>query len=139
MTNPGMCPVVPACYVMGMSKTLDRTIAGFTAEERDYIRRELDIFFSTLPSVAEGFHLKTWRGGPDAGKPKLPPTAKGLIARGLMRLDNEGHFPRLFFTEAGLTALRAMMTDRRIADPKKFAHVRQELGIDPGAEDATRD
>jgi hypothetical protein len=24
-----------------------------------------------------------------------------------------------------------MMTDRRLADPKKFAHVRQELGIDP--------
>jgi hypothetical protein len=98
-------------------------------------RRELDVFFSTLPSVAEGFHLKTWRGGPDAGKPKLPPTAKGLIARGLMRLDTEGHFPRLFFTEAGLTALRAMMTDRRLADPKKFAHVRQELGIDPSSED----
>ena len=114
-----------------MSKLQDRMIAGFTAGERDYIRRELDIFFSTLPSVAEGFHLKTWRGGPGAGKPKLPPTAKGLIARGLMRLDNEGHFPRLFFTEAGLTAMRAMMTDRRLVDPKKFAHVRQELGIDP--------
>ena len=125
------CPVVPACYVMGMSKTLDRTIAGFTAEERDYIRRELDIFFSTLPSVAEGFHLRTWRGGPNAGKPKLPPTAKGLIERGLMRLDTTNPLPRLFFTEAGLTALRAMMTDRRLADPKKFAHVRQELGIDP--------
>jgi hypothetical protein len=106
-------------------------IAGFTAGERDYIRRELDMFFSTLPTVAEGFQLKTWRGGPDAGKPKLPPTAKGLIARGLMRLDNEGHFPRLFFTEADLTALRAMMTDRRLVDPKKFAHVRQELGIYP--------
>jgi hypothetical protein len=79
---------------------------------------------STLPTVAEGFQLKTWRGGPDAGKPKLPPTAKGLIARGLMRLDNEGHFPRLFFTEAGLTALRAMMTDRRLVDPKKFARWR---------------
>jgi len=114
-------------------------IAGFTAGERDYIRRELDMFFSTLPSVAEGFQLKTWRGGPDAGKPKLPPTAKGLIARGLMRLDNEGHFPRLFFTEAGLTALRAMMTDRRLVDPKKFAHVRQELGIDPSSEDEARD
>ena len=110
-------------------------IAGFTAGERDYIRRELDMFFSTLPSVAEGFQLKTWRGGPDAGKPKLPPTAMGLIARGLMRLDNEGHFPRLFFTEAGLTGLRAMMTDRRLVDPKKFAHVRQELGIDPSSED----
>jgi hypothetical protein len=24
-----------------------------------------------------------------------------------------------------------MMTDRRLVDPKKFAHVRQELGIDP--------
>jgi hypothetical protein len=23
------------------------------------------------------------------------------------------------------------MSDRRLADPKKFAHVRQELGIDP--------
>ena len=39
------------------------------------------------------------------------------LARGLMRLDNEGHFPRLFFTEAGLTALRAMMTDRRLVEP----------------------
>jgi hypothetical protein len=120
-----------------MSKLQDRMIAGFTAGERDYIRRELDIFFSTLPSVAEGFHLKTWRGGADAGKPKLPPTAKGLITRGLMRLDTEGNFPRLFFTEAGLVALRAMMTDRRLVDPKKFAHVRQELGIDPVSEDDT--
>jgi hypothetical protein len=76
--------------------------------------------------VAEGFRLKTWSGGPDAGKPKLPRTAKGLIARGLMRLDTEGPFSRLFFTEAGLTALRAMMTDRRLMDPKKFAHARQE-------------
>jgi hypothetical protein len=122
-----------------MSKLQDRMIAGFTAGERDYIRRELDMFFSTLPSVAEGFQLKTWRGGPEAGKPKVSPTAKGLIARGLMRLDSEGHFPRLFFTEAGLTALRAMMTDRRLVDPKKFAHVRQELGIDPSSEDDARD
>ena len=110
-------------------------IAGFTSGERDYIRRELDMVFSTLPSVAEGFHLKNWRGGPEAGKPKLPSTAKGLLARGLMRLDTGGHFPRLLFTEAGLTALREMMTDPRIADPKKFAHVRQELGIDPGSAD----
>jgi hypothetical protein len=81
--------------------------------------------------VAEGFHLKTWQRGPDAGKPKLPPTAKGLVARSLMWLDTGGHLPRLFFTEAGLTALRTMMLDRRLADPKKFGHVRQELGIDP--------
>jgi hypothetical protein len=121
-----------------MGKTPDRMIAGFTGGERDYIRRELDIFFSTLPSVAEGFQLKTWRGGPDAGKPKLSPIAKGLVARGLMRLDASGHFPRLFFTEAGLAELRAMVMNRRLADPKKFAHVRQELSIDPRLDEDTQ-
>jgi hypothetical protein len=54
-----------------------------------------------------------------------------------MRLDANGHLPRLFFTEAGVTALRAMMMDRHLADPKKFAHVRKELGIDPGSDDDT--
>jgi hypothetical protein len=39
--------------------------------------------------------------------------------------------PRLFFTETGLIELRTMMMDRRLADPKKFGHIRQELGIDP--------
>ena len=62
-----------------------------------------------------------------------------MIARGLMRLHASGRLPRLFFTEAGLTALRAMMMmERRLADPKKFAHVRQELGIDPVSGDDTR-
>ena len=106
-------------------------LAGFTPRERDYIRRELDMFFSTLPTVAEGFQLKTWRGGPNAGKPKVSPAAGGLVERGLMRLDTSQRLPRLFFTEAGLAELRAMMADGRLADPKKFAHVRRELGIDP--------
>jgi 2-hydroxychromene-2-carboxylate isomerase len=114
-----------------MSKMQALPIPGFTQRERDYIRRELDMFFSTLPTVAEGFQLKTWRSGPEAGKPKLSPIAKGLLERGLMRLDTTQHWPRLFFTEVGLAALRTMMADRRLADPEKFAHVRQELGIDP--------
>ena len=123
------------CYVSIMSKPQDQMIAGFTTSERNYIRRELDRFFTTLPSVAEGFHLKTWRGGPEAGKPKIAPVAKGLVERGLMRIDTGGRMPRLFFTEAGLAALRTMMMDGRLADPKKFAHIRQELGIDPVHED----
>jgi hypothetical protein len=125
-----------------MAKKLTAAVpaAGFSPGERDYIRRELDMFFSTLPTVAEGFQLKTWRGGPHAGKPKLSPVAQGLLDRGLMRLDTGQQFPRLFFTEAGLIELRAMMSDRRLADPKKFAHVRQELGIDPTPEaDAPRE
>jgi hypothetical protein len=75
-----------------------QTLAGFASGERDYIRRELDMFFSTLPTVAEGFQLKTWRGGPEAGKPKIPPSARGLLERGLMRLATNERLPRLFFT-----------------------------------------
>jgi hypothetical protein len=100
--------------------------AGFTPGERNYIRRELDMFFSTLPSVADGFQLKTWRGGPHAGQPKLPLQAKGLVERGLMQFDTTQRWPRL----TGLAALRQMMMDRRLADPVTFAHVRQELGIE---------
>jgi hypothetical protein len=47
-----------------------------------------------------------------------------------MRLDNGQRLPRLFFTEVGVAELRKMTNDRRFADPKKFAHVRQELGLD---------
>lgn len=46
-----------ACYAAAMSKTPDQMIAGFTTGERDYICRELDMVFPTLPSVAEGFQL----------------------------------------------------------------------------------
>jgi len=97
----------------------------FTPAERDYICRALDMFFSTLPTVAEGFQLRVWRGGPQAGQPKLPPAAKSLLERGLMRLDATSRMPRLFFTDPGLAALRMMMADRRLANPEKFAHVRQ--------------
>jgi len=110
--------------------------AVLTPGERDYIRRELDMFFSTLPTVAEGFQLRTWRGGPQVGQPKVPRAAAGLLERGLMWLDATGRLPRLMFTDAGFAALRAMMSDKRLADPTKFAHVRQELGIDPAS---TRD
>jgi len=122
-----------------MDNTQQALIAGFTAKERDYIRSELDMFFSTLPSVAEGFQLKNWRGGPQAGKPKIPQAAQGLLDRGLMRLDLTGRLPMLFFTDTGLDALRTMMADGRLADPKKFAHVRRELGIDPDPETAAAD
>ncbi len=109
--------------------------AVFRPGEREYMRRELDQFFSTLPSVADGFQLRTWRGGPQAGQPKVPLAARGLLDRGLMRLQATPWPPRLFFTQPGLAALRAMMADRRLANPKTFTHVRQELGIDPGPEE----
>ena len=75
---------------------------AFTPGERAHIRNELSMHFSTLPTVAEGFQLRNWRGGPQAGQPKLPPVAKGLVERGLMRLETGGRWPRLLVTEMGL-------------------------------------
>ena len=119
------------CYESRMTTSDNEPVAVFTPGEREYIRRELDQFFSFFPSVAEGFALRTWRGGPQKDQPKLPPPAKSLIDRQLMRLDRSSNMPRLFFTTAGMAALRQMMANRRLADPAKFAHVRRELGIDP--------
>jgi hypothetical protein len=42
----------------------------------------MDMIFSIDPTVAEGFPFKTWRGAPQAGRTKVPPTAKGLLQRG---------------------------------------------------------
>jgi len=120
----------PQCYGAIMNKAMPVATATFTPGERDYIRRELDQFFSTLPRVADGVQLRTWRGGLQAGQPKVPAVAQGLLERGLMRLEPAPWPPRLFFTDAGLAALRAMMSDGRLASPKTFAHVRRELGID---------
>jgi hypothetical protein len=53
-----------------MIRSKSALIAGFTSAEREYIRRELDQFFSKLPTVAEGFQLNTWRSEPKTGAAK---------------------------------------------------------------------
>jgi hypothetical protein len=100
-----------------------------TPKEREYIRRELDIFFGTLPSVADGFQLRTWRGGPHAGQPKIPPPLRTMVDRGLMEVRTGTPVPKAFFTKNGLAALRLLASNRRYMDPQKFAHVRTELGL----------
>ncbi len=105
--------------------------SGFSPEERAYIRRELDMVFSTLPTVADGLQLKIWATGPSKGSPKLSPAAQTLVARCLMEVDTGAYPPRLHFTDLGLKALREMMADPRLANPSKFAHIRRELGIGP--------
>jgi hypothetical protein len=47
-----------------------------------------------------------------------------------MRLDADSRQPPLFFTDEGLVELRAMMADRRLADPVTFAHIRREPGVE---------
>ena len=119
-----------------MSKQQPAPGEDFTARERDYIRLELGMSFSTLPTVAEGFMVKRWQTGPLKGQPKIPLHAQRLVDQGLMRAEATSKpWPRLFFTETGLAALRRLVANRRYMDAKKFAHIRQELGIDPVPED----
>ena len=82
-------------------------VAVFTPGEREYIRRELDQFFSFFPSVAGGFALRTWRGGPQKDQPKLPPAAKSLIDRHLMRLDQSSKNSSAYLHDSGDGGLAA--------------------------------
>jgi hypothetical protein len=109
--------------------TIAPTTMTFSPKERDFIRRELDMFFSSYPTVAEGIQLRIWRSGQRAGEPKIPPVVQAMLDRRLLRLDLTGRMPTLFFSQAGLNELRVMMADRRLADTAKFAHIRQELGL----------
>lgn len=116
-----------------MTSLPERSKDLFTAAERDLIRREFGMRFGQLPSVADSLFLRTWRGGVQAGQPKLPATVRGMLERGLVEVRTDGRWPRACFTEAGLVALRALARDRRQLDPVRYAHVRQEIGLESQA------
>ena len=120
-----------------MTKPPARPPLPVTAPERELIRRELGMHFSQLPSVADGLFLRTWRGGPQAGQPKVPPPVRSMLERGLVELRTDQPWTRAHFTAAELDALREMARDRRLLDPVRYAHVRQELGLD--AQETTED
>lgn len=102
---------------------------AFTAAERELIRREFGQRFSSFPTLAEGIFLRSWRSGPQAGQPKLPPTVQSLVARGWMEVQLVGRMHRALFTYAGIEALRQLAADHRFLDPIRYAHIRQELGL----------
>src|SRR5215212_8886587 len=114
----------------------DRPPSPFTAAERELIRREMGLRFGQHPSLADGLFLRTWRGGPNKGEPKLPPAVASMLGRGLVELRPGRIGPRAMFTEAGLEALRRPLRDRRAMDPARFAHLRRELGLDAAEEPA---
>jgi hypothetical protein len=118
-----------------MASQADRPPSPFSAEEREFIRREMTVRFGQPPSLADGMFLRTWRGGPQKGGPKVPPAVRSMLERGLVELGPGQFGHRAFFTEAGLAALRVLLADRRAMDPARFAHLRRELGLD-AAEDA---
>lgn len=97
------------------------------------------IRFGQAPRLQDGISLRTWRGGDQAGQPKIPRTVADLLERGLVEIAPGRYGACARFTPAGLDALRAMARDRRAFDPKQYAHLQNELGpeaadvADPGA------
>ena len=106
--------------------------SSFTPQERDLIRLEMGMRFGQYPELANGLFLRTWHSGPHKGEPKIPKAIQTMIDRGLVEIRrNPMGRQAAFFTEARLEALRQLLRDRRIMDPERFAHLRQELGLDP--------
>jgi hypothetical protein len=79
----------------------------------------------SLTPAARGFAPAT---------PKIPKAMRRLLEQGLVEIPSAPRATfgvRAYFTPAGLAALRALLQDRRSMDPERFAHLRQELGLDP--------
>ena len=107
--------------------------APFNTAERNLLRLEFMVRFGQPPSVADGLWLRRWRGGPQAGQPKVPAAVATMLARGLVEIGPDRIGFRARFTPAGIAALRLFAQDRRALDPKQYAHIREELGVDPPA------
>ncbi len=105
----------------------------FNTAERNLLRLEFMVRFSQPPSLADGLWLRAWRGGPQAGQPKISAAVASMLARGLVEIGPDRIGFRARFTAAGIAALRQLAQDRRALDPKQYAHIREELGIDPVA------
>ena len=113
----------------------------FTSIERDLIRREFCKHFGSYPKLADGM-LRTWPSGPKADLPKVPKAMAGLVERGLVDIPSRpqpAFVARAHFTAAGLAAMRELLQDRRSMNPQQFAHLHQELGIDPAGEPAEQE
>jgi hypothetical protein len=101
----------------------------FNARERAWIRRELALHRDRPSELGEGLLLRSWKDGPDKGKPKLPPAVLSLVDRGLLQIRSETASPRAFFTPEGIYALRLLVSDERSIDPNEFREVRRYLGV----------
>jgi hypothetical protein len=62
----------PGCdRLVGVTQAASPSDA-FNAAERELIRRAFGLHFGSYPAIAEGIFLRSGRGGPRAGQPKLP-------------------------------------------------------------------
>ena len=101
----------------------------FTPAERAWLRQELGVHFGAPPHIADGIFLRSWKSGPEKGKPKLSPAAQSMLDRGLIEIRPARIGYTAFLTETGLAALRQLVLDTRAMDPARFGHLREQLGL----------
>src|SRR5512147_2546325 len=98
-------------------------IDTFTPAERELICRVFRAGWGEPRPLSAGIWLRRWASGPHQGAPKLPKAVQTMFDRGLVAIDDSGHWPVARFTAAGLVVLRAMAADERQLDPAKFEHL----------------
>jgi hypothetical protein len=119
-----------------MTDATDPPADSFDAREREFIRHEFGMHFGQPSYLADGILLRTWRSGSQRNEPKLPAAVQSMLDRGLVEVRPGPRGVRGFFTETGLAAVRQLVADRRLMNPRSFAHLRLELGLDPAGQAA---
>lgn len=97
-------------------------------QERDAIRREFMLRFSSARSVHDGFLVKRWATGERKGQPKIAAALQGMIDRGYLRVEDDGGlWLKATFTPAGFEQLRLMAQDPRALPRAQFGQLLDEL------------
>jgi hypothetical protein len=100
----------------------------FTELELEFLKRRFDIQFGEAPAVTDGILLKTWKSGPEKGRPKIPSAVKSLLDRNLVIVVSaEGRMPVAKFTEAGLSALSYVLEKDHVFSSARFLHLRGQI------------
>lgn len=107
-------------------------LPNFLPKERDLIRREFMVRFSSARSLHDGILVKRWATGPNKGQPMPAPAVQSMIERGLSSLgDDAAHWLKATFRPAGSQALRRMAADKRALPPDQYQHLLDELAMLP--------
>ena len=112
-----------------MNTTADLTL---TTAEKEVVRWAFMSRFDEAASVHEGFIVKRWATGPNKGKPKLKAAVQCLLARGMITIEDAGHWPQARFTDRGFHALKLMAKEPRGLDPERHRQLIEELAQIPG-------
>ncbi|MBB2155749.1 hypothetical protein HLH33_05405 [Gluconacetobacter diazotrophicus] len=99
---------------------------GLTRSEERFIRWSFGTYSGHNPSLSDGIILPIWKSGPCCGRPRIPASIRGLVARGLLQVSEDEPPPRAYFTPTGIRAVRRMFIKPRF-DTGQYIHLWREV------------